>query len=340
MSEKEYHRISLRAILIRIFYGIIAGVTILLILNLFSFSKTDEGDKVYQTEINTKYAIYAPVIPSDVTFAGEKIPIENFDVRESLDLEIMKTMYWHSEALLYIKRANRFFPIIEPILEKNGIPDDFKFLAVTESGLKNVVSPSNAVGYWQFLKATAKQYGLEITDEVDERYDIEKSTQAACDYLLDSYKKYKNWSLVAASYNMGGGALDAVIAEQNVDNYYDLLLNSETARYVYRIVAYKLILSNPRDYGFIYRDKDLYPEIKTKIIKVDTTISDLVTFAEQYNTNYKIVKTLNPWLQAKKLTNASGKTYYVQVPATGSRNFDYSSELEKTDTTKTIDSIK
>jgi len=335
MSEKEYQKISLRAILIRVFYGIIAAATILIILNLFSFSKKDEGDKVYQTEIIKNYAIYAPVIPDGVTFAEEKIPIENFDVRESLDLEILKTMYWHSEALLYIKRAYRFFPIIEPILKKNGVPDDFKFLAVTESGLKNVVSPSNAVGYWQFLKATGKQYGLEITEEVDERYDLEKSTQAACEYLLDSYKKYKDWALVAASYNMGGGALNEVIKKQNVESYYDLLLNTETGRYVFRIVAYKLILTNPRDYGFVFRQKDLYPEISTQVIKVDTTITDLVTFAAKYNTNYKMLKMLNPWLQSDKLTNTAKKVYYIHVPKAGARSFDYFEALENTDSLST-----
>ncbi len=339
MGQKEYQKISFRAVLIRIFYGIVAGATILVVLNLFSYSKKDGGDKVYQTEINTKYAIYAPVIPDDVTFAGEKLPVENFDVSESLDLEILKTMYWHSEALLYIKRANRFFPIIEPILLKNGVPDDFKFLAVTESGLKNVVSPSNAVGYWQFLKATGKQYGLEITDEVDERYDLEKSTQAACDYLLDSYKKYKNWSMVAASYNMGGGALDAVVKEQKVYNYYDLYLNSETARYVYRIVAYKLILTNPRDYGFVYREKDLYPEIETQVVKVDTTITDFVKFAETYNTNYKMVKLLNPWLQGKQLTNTTKKIYYIHVPTAESRSFDYFEDVIESDSIVKGDSL-
>lgn len=339
MEKKEQIKINLKGVLIRIFYGIIFAAAILIILNLFIYSKKDKGDSTYQKTIVTNYAIYAPVIPEKVTFAEESMPIENFDVRESLDLEIMKTMYWHSEALLYIKRAKRFFPIIEPILEKNGVPDDFKFLAVTESGLKNVVSPSNAVGYWQFLKATGKQYGLEISDEVDERYDIEKSTQAACDFLLDMYKKYKNWTLVAASYNMGGGALDTEITKQNVSSYYDLYLNQETARYIFRIVAYKLILSNPRDYGFVYREKDLYPEIKTQVVKVDTTITDFVKFAEKYNTNYKILKTLNPWLLTSKLTNTTKKIYYIHVPTSDGRSYDYSKDLIETDTTKKSDSL-
>ncbi len=312
-----------RNLIIKVSYGILVMGVILFIIKLFSFSKTDEIDNKYQDTINNNYVVYAPIIPSDVDFAGEKIPVDNYDVRESLDMELMKTMYWHSEALLYIKRANRYFPIIEPILAKNGVPDDFKYLAVAESGLKNVVSPAGAAGYWQFLKATGIEYKLEITTEIDQRYDIEKSTQAACEYLLNAYKKYKNWTLVAASYNMGGGALNKEIETQKVDNYYDLLLNSETGRYVYRIVAYKLIMKNPRNYGFVFRDKDLYPTIKTKTLEIDSTISNLIDFAKANNTNYKVFKDLNQWLRSKTLTNTTKKKYYIRVPIENSRNFDY-----------------
>lgn len=339
MKINKHKKTDIKSVLLKIFYGLIASTSILVIIKLFNYSKTDDGDTVYQEKINADYVVYAPVIPEDLTFAGEKVPIENFDVRESMDLEIMKTMFWHSEALLYIKRAKRFFPIIEPILKKNGVPEDFKFLAVAESGLKNVVSPAKAEGYWQFLKATGKQYGLEITTEVDERYDIEKSTQAACEYLLDSYKKYENWTLVAASYNMGSGALDDAIEEQKVDSYYDLLLNSETARYVYRIIAYKLILTNPKNYGFIFREKDLYEEVKTKVVKVDTSITDFVAFSQKYNTNYKILKILNPWLQAKQLTNPSKKIYYIHIPTEEGRTYNYYKNIEIKDSIPITDSL-
>jgi len=327
--KNKIDKISFREMILRVIYAFFALIAVLFVINLFSFSKTDEGDKVYQDTINSNYAIYAPIIPDDVDFAGEKIPIENYDVRESLDQELLKTMYWHSESMMYIKRANRFFPIIEPILKKNGVPDDFKYLCVTESGLKNVVSPANAAGYWQFLKATAKEFNLEITTEIDERYDIEKSTQAACEYLLQSYKKFKNWTLVAASYNVGQTGLSTSINNQEVASYYDLLLNTETGRYVYRIVAYKLILKNPRNYGFIYRQKDLYPQISTQTVTVDTTVTDFVKFAQKFDTNYKILKDLNPWLRAETLTNLTKKVYSIKIPIKNGRSLDYFAKEKK-----------
>ncbi len=298
-----------------ILLSLILGTTYLL-----SFSDTEpEKDKAYKDEFKKQYAIYAIDLPKDIEFAGERISLEYFDVKESMDREILVNTYWQSQTLLFLKRANKYFLVIEPILKKNNIPDDFKYLAIAESGLQNVKSPSGASGFWQFMKATAKERNLELTKEVDERYHLEKSTQAACEYLNDAFKKYKSWTLVAASYNMGMNGLSKQLKAQNVDNYYDLELNSETARYVYRIIAIKTILSSPQKYGFHFREKDLYPHIPTYDIKVDTTISNLAVYAERHNSNYKMLKAFNPWLRKKSLEVKPGKSYTIKLPKKGAR---------------------
>ncbi|PLX01956.1 MAG: murein transglycosylase [Marinilabiliales bacterium] len=281
----------------------------------------EKEDKEFHKEFNNNYAIYAVSLPENLEFAGEKVPLEFIDIRESLDREILVNTYWQSQTMLFLKRSNKFFPIIEPILKKNNIPDDFKYLAVAESGLQNVVSPAGARGYWQFLNSTGKDYGLEINNEVDERYSIEKSTEAACKYLQESYKKYKNWTLVAASYNVGMRGLDKQLVRQKESNYYNLLLNNETARYLFRILAIKTILSQPKEFGFHYRAKDLYYPIRYNNITVDTSITDWADFAKTHNTNYKILKLLNPWLRDVKLTNSSGKKYQIKIPKENGRMF-------------------
>ena len=325
MTRKNIKRVNPRRLIVHTSYIILTGIIILLLVNMFSYSKTDEVEKdpQYQKEINKHYYVYAPIVPKEIDFAGEDMPVENFDVRESLDYEILKTIFWHSETILYLKRANRYFPIIEPILKKNGVPDDFKYLCVTESGLRNAVSPAGAEGYWQFLESTGKSYGLVINSEVDERYDLAKSTQAACDYLKDAKRKFGSWTFAAASYNAGQGRISKSLASQKVESFYDLRLNTETSRYVYRIVAYKLIFQNPRNYGFIYRDEELYPQINTQVVEVDSTINSLIDFALNYSTNYKIIKMLNPWLRSDMLTNKSGKTYYIHIPKGDGRSHDY-----------------
>jgi len=320
--KRRTTKVSLKKLLLNSSYIILLAIVLLFVLKLFSYSKVEvNDDPTYQKEINNNYSVYSPIIPDEYDFAGEKIPLENIDVREALDYEILKIMYWHSECILQIKRANKFFPIIEPILAKNKIPDDFKYLVVTESGLQNVVSPAKAEGYWQFLKETGKSYGLEINSEVDERYDIVKSTEAACKYLQDSYKRFGSWTLAAAAYNAGSGRISKDMTSQQVDNYYDILLNRETGRYVYRIAAYKLIMSNPRNYGFVLRKEDLYYPMKDTILEVDSSITDFVGFAKKYGTNYKTFKRMNPWLRSKTLTNSSKKTYYIKVPTKTGRLF-------------------
>jgi hypothetical protein len=262
----------------------------------------------------------SPYIPDNINFCGEPVPIEYFDVYESLERELIINMYFHSQTLLTLKKASRFFPAIEPILDKNNIPEDFKYLAVVESGFSFIVSPAGATGFWQILEATGKEYGLEINDEVDERYHLEKATDAACQFLLDSYKVYTNWTMVAASYNAGRKGIERQIGRQGQTDYYDLLLNEETARYVFRILALKIIFEHPENYGFDVPDEERYKPIPHTLVTVSGSIEDMGDFAKTNQTNYKLLKILNPWLRDTKLTNTSQKEYIIQIPT--SRTID------------------
>lgn len=283
---------------------------------------TENSEKQFKTEqLKNNYLIYSPLIPDEMSFAGESVPSENFDILESLDNEMLANAFWHSQMMRFLKRANRYFPIIEPILEKNNIPDDFKYLAVAESGLDNVVSSAKATGFWQFMPKTAKDYNLVVNKEVDERYNLEKSTQAACDYLNKAYVKFGNWTLVAASYNMGMGGLSRRMSEQKVDSYYNLFLNQETSRYVYRIVAIKTIMQDPSNYGFKLRKKDLYKSIPFHETTVDSTITDLKTWALEQGVYYKVLKNLNPWLRKPYLKNIEKRTFQIKIPEKGFRKF-------------------
>jgi hypothetical protein len=252
--------------------------------------------------------------PSEMNFAGELVPTSDNDVSERLDREMITNMNYHSNTTLVIKRANRVFPIIEPILAKNGVPDDFKYLAVIESSLVNAVSPAGARGVWQFMPTTAKEYGMEVSGEVDERYHLEKSTEAACKYLLDAYKKFGNWTLVAASYNGGMAGINRVLEAQQVTSYYDALFYEETGRYVFRILALKEIMKNAPKYGFNIPQNELYVSVPTKKLLIENSIDDLALFAKEQGTNYKTIKVLNPWLRDKKLAVATGKTYTIEIP--------------------------
>lgn len=260
------------------------------------------------------YEIKALKIPQNINFAGERVPIERFDIRERMDRELLVNTYWQSNGLLLIKRANKYFPIIEPLLKEYGIPDDFKYLAIAESGLMNVSSPAGASGFWQFMKKTAKEYKLEVNDNVDERYNLELATKVAAEYLKKSKKRFGNWTLAAAAYNAGNYGIIEKLEQQQVNNYYDLLLNAETSRYVFRIIALKEVLSNPEKYGFELDKDDLYSFPETNTVKVDTAITNIASFAKKFDTNYKEIKLLNPWLRENKLNNKSGKLYYIKVP--------------------------
>ncbi len=254
-------------------------------------------------------------IPEEVTFAGERMPLENFDTRESLERELLISSYRHSSTILIIKRANRYLPIIEKILHEYNVPDDFKYLVAAESEYSNMVSPARATGFWQIMAATGREDGMEINDVVDERYHLGKSTEFACRYLLKSYEKYGNWTLAAASYNGGRAAVDNQLRIQKEDNYYNLLLAEETARYIFRVVAYKLVINDPKSYGFNIEEKDLYPELDYYEVKVDTTVNDLAAFAKSFGTNYKMLKFLNPWLRKPYLTPRHNKEYLIKIPA-------------------------
>lgn len=254
-------------------------------------------------------------VPNVMTFAGERVPLDVPDVHERLDKELQINTYLHSNTIFLMKRANRWLPQMEEILKKYDIPEDFKYLPLIESNLMNVTSHKDAVGYWQILKTSGQELGLEITDEVDERYDPLKATEAACKYLKRAYRKFGSWTMVAASYNRGMGGIDRALEDQDVDSYYDLYLNDETSRYVFRILAIKEIVEHPLRYGFRVDPNHLYKEEPLKYVEVDETITDLVRFARQQGTNYKLVKRHNPWLRDNRLTVKKGKRYHIALPA-------------------------
>ena len=301
---------------------VLAGTIIIILSIAQSFKGINEKPVGSHQATDTLYNIKSFNLPDDVTFAGEKMPLDNFDTRESLEREILTSAYRHSSTILIIMRANRYLPLIEKILKKNNVPDDFKYLVAAESEYSNMVSPAGATGFWQIMPETGREEGMEINTVVDERYDVEKSTQFACDYFLRSYEKYGNWTLAAASYNGGRNGIDEQIDIQHERNYYDLLLTAETARYIFRAVAYKLVISDPQNYGFKIAKKDLFPELKYYEVKVDTSITDFTEFAKKFGTNYKMLKILNPWLRKPYLTPKPHKEYQIKIPSEGMRNFD------------------
>lgn len=264
------------------------------------------------------YRIVTPKIPKQMNFCGEDVPINNFEVYERLEREFIVNTYWHSLTILTIKRANRWFPIIEPILKENNIPDDFKYLCVTESTLLNLTSPKKAVGFWQFVKSAAKDFGLEVNKEIDERYNVEKSTIAACKYLQKAYDKYGSWTMAAASYNFGMNGIDEQLKRQQTNNYYNLVLGEETSRYVFRILATKEMMNNPSNYGFDIAPEELYKKFETYEVTVDSSIGHWAEFAKSYGYNYKILKLYNPWLRESYLTNKKRKTYKIKLPVENS----------------------
>jgi len=301
--------------------------SIILICVIFCFStlfyffvipnkKKSESDAKYYEYALKNYSVFSAYIPDTLYFAEERVPLEKYYVRERLERELTSIMYLHARTILTLKRTQRFFPLFDSILQKNNIPKDFRYLALTESELTQAVSPSGARGIWQFMKNTAIEYGLEVTNDIDERYHIEKSTKAACKYLQTAYQKFSNWTMAAAAYNMGASRLPNMLETQQVDSYYDLIMLEETNRYVYRILAYKLIYENPRQYGFILRNKDLYYPIPTTKIIVDTTIDDLSHFAAENKCNLLLLKEHNPWLRTNQLPNVKGKKYEILLPKT------------------------
>ncbi|WP_129022007.1 lytic transglycosylase domain-containing protein [Edaphocola flava] len=266
------------------------------------------------TPLSTSGKWTAPKLPKSIAFAGEATPLSRWDVKERLDRELLFNAYMHGSTIYILKLAYRTFPTIERILKANGLPEDFKYLCVAESALYNQVSKAGAAGYWQFLKGSGQQFGLEITDEVDERYDLERSTEAACRYLKQAYTKFGNWTAAAASYNMGMGGYSNYSSQQYETNYYNLLLPEETNRYVYRILALKYIISNSDKLGFVIEKDDVYQPIAGRTVEVANSIPDLAAWAKQNGSTYQQIKMANQWLRSKSLTVRAGKTYRILIP--------------------------
>ena len=293
---------------------LVFGFLIGLFFILFLSSKENQEQEIdEESEIVGVNNFNLPTHPDTLFFCNEKIPLEISDVKERFDNELIVNNYWHTQTFRFLKVSNRYFPEVEPILQQYGIPDDMKYLLLAESGLRNVTSPSGAKGYWQFMKKTALEYNLEISSDVDERYNLEKSTIAACKYLKKAHAKFNSWTLAAAAYNMGPSGLSKQIKRQKTDDYFTLHLNSETARYVYRIVAIKCIMKFPKAYGFNYVKSDLYPPFTYTTYEVDTSINNLIDFSREINTNYKLLKKANPWLRSGKLSNPTNKKYIIKT---------------------------
>lgn len=320
-----------------------AGIVVVLLLGVSAVQQNAgpapmENDKVENEELaqeneNTgqsttskdnsrvgSYRVYALDLPKTLDFAGETVPLHNPDIKERADREFLVNTYWQSNGIMLIKRAKKYFPIIEPILAQEGIPDDFKYLAVIESGLDNVRSPAGASGFWQIMSATAKELDLEVNSNVDERYHLEKATRAACKYLRNSKSGMGTWTLAAAAYNAGNAGVNRELDRQQVTSYYDLLLNPETGRYMFRILALKEILKDPKSFGFNIEPEQYYYQVPTKKVNVNFEIDDLAAFAKANSINYKILKIHNPWLRENQLNNKSGKLYEIEIPLVGYYN--------------------
>ena len=300
--------------------NILAAIGLVCISGFFIFSMqkapSDQNIGKEQPIVND-YNVYALEMPEGLNFAGEAVPIESPDIYERMDRELLVNTYWQSNGLLMFKRAQKYFPIIEPILKKNGIPEDFKYLAVIESGLTNAVSPAGARGFWQIMKATGRENGLEVNSNVDERYNLVLATEVACKYLKDAKDNLGSWTLAAAAYNAGNAGVSRRLKEQGVNDYYDLLLGEETGRYMFRIVALKEILNSPSKYGFNFNKSDLYKGVPTYKVEVDTAVTDFSKFAKRFGINYKILKIHNPWLREQHLNNKSRKSYTIEIPKEG-----------------------
>ena len=284
-------------------------ITTVLLTNAISTQNIDDPKNTSDT-----YKIKALKLPPNLNLAGERVPLEMPDIKERMDRELLVNTYWQSNGLLLIKRMHKYFPILEPLLKKYGLPDDFKYLAVAESALIDETSSAGAAGMWHFMKGTGKEYGLEINKNVDERYNIEKSTKVAAEYLIKAKERLGSWTLAAAAYNAGNYGIAKRLETQGVTSYYDALLPDETERYVFRIIALKEVLSNPKKYGFIFDKSDLYTLPTTKTVKVDTVITNIANFAKHFGTNYKELKLHNPWLRQNKLNNKSRKMYEIKIP--------------------------
>jgi len=300
------------------------GVTLTLVASILSASIFLPDDLLTSSNNNPDkqfpqgYKIISPLIPDYMEFADERVPLENFDVYERIDREFIVNTYFHSSTILALKRANRWFPVIEPILKQNNIPDDFKVLCVAERNMENVISPAGATGFWQFLKETGQKYGLEINNQVDERYHVEKSTEAACKYLQEAHDLFGSWMMAAGSYNMGIDGMQKQIERQKSYHYYNMVLSPETSRYVSRILAFKEIFKVPEIYGFDLTAYEMYAPLKYNIEVLDSSVSNFADYAASLGINYRTLKLYNPWLRDNKLNNKKKKVYEIKIPEEGS----------------------
>lgn len=292
-------------------FGFVAGVVFSMLIFISYTTKNSTLAAFYELPQQIK----AISLNRNFDFAGEKVPV-NDDTRERLDRELSVNAYWQSTTLLNIKMAQKYFPVVEKILKEKGVPEDFKYLAVAESGLRNLTSSASAKGYWQFMKLAAGEMGLEISEDVDERMHIEKSTIAACDYIKQLYKRFGSWTNVAGAYNVGPTSFAKTLSEQKENSYYNINVNDETSRYLFRIIAIKEIVKNPQDFGY-YIDSEHHYSTNTSLkdIFVDKTITNLADFAHQHGTTYRLLKYYNPWLINTKLNVAEGKSYLIKVPS-------------------------
>ena len=303
-----------------IFTAVIAGLASATIYEIVKPKSYNVFDETRHEAPGLKYIgdsivmqAYAFKVEGELTFAGERVPLEDPDVKERLDRELQINIFRQSNTILDMKLANRYFPDIEKILIEEGVPTDFKYMPMIESDFRDAYSPAGASGFWQFVPATAKQYGLEVNDKVDERYNVEKSTRAACAYLKQAREKLGSWTAAAASYNFGMEGISGKMQSQRTSNYYDLWITIETSRYVFRMLAMKVIFANPEKAGYHLTDVDLYQQQPYKIVEVDTTVNDLAVFAEQFGLKYKEFKNLNSWMRNSSLPNASRKVYQVKI---------------------------
>ncbi len=282
-------------------------------VNIFERTQNECPGLKWIYAIDSTQIVLPVTVEGDLFFAGERVPLEDPDVKERLDRELQLNAYWHSNTISAMRLANRHFDEVEKGLAEKGIPADFKYLALIESGFRNEISPAGAVGYWQFIKETAKRYGLEVTGEVDERFNLEKSTAAAADYLKEAHDKLGNWTIAAASFNLGIPGMAARIKDQKTNNYYEMFFNQETSRYLFRMLAMKIIFSNPQRAGFQLKPNDLYQPYEFKTVDVDSSIASIADFAAQFDLKYKHIKILNPWLRDAQLTNRDRKKYRIRI---------------------------
>lgn len=292
--------------------GVLVGI---LIISLLGFGKNNPQNQSANKEIDSSvYKWYPPSLPEKMDFAGEAVPLERWEIRESFDRQILFNYYMQNNTIYILKHTRRYFPLIEERLKANGVPDDFKYLCVAESNLQHAISRSGAVGFWQFMDYTAPGYNLEISKDVDQRYHVAKATDAACKYIKLAYSKFGSWTAAAASYNCGQGGYEREAAFQQTKNYFDLFLREETSRYIFRILTFKYLMQNAEKMGFLLGEEDYYQPFKTRNITVSTSISNLAQFAIDNGSNYKMLKLLNPWLRSKSLAVKPGKSYTIQLP--------------------------